>query len=157
MKGKVDDFKVLDKDVPIPLPKPRPKDYDSHPKSATPTYFEQAYIDRSPPGKMASVGFFINPVLGILGLIIAMVGLVVFHNMIAVMVGFALCLAGIIHIVIQLRDEELRSTMLFNRGVRLFNRERYRKAEQIFRRALTINPDNELARHGVRKAKTYRR
>ena len=154
--GQVSDFKVLDKDVQVPLPKPRPDDYDAWPKSNTPTYFEQEYIDRSPQGKMASVGFFINPILGFLGLIGVGVGVFLLNTTIMI-AGFVVCLAGVGHIIWQLRDEELRSKFQFNKGVRLFNRGRYRAAEEVFKRALDINPDNELARHGIRKAEIYRK
>ena len=156
LEGKVSDFKVLDKNAQVPLPKPRPKDYDDIPKSVTPNHFEKKYIDSSPPGKMASVAFFINPVLGVIGLIIAGVGAFML-NTIIMGAGLTACLLGIIHVVIQLRKAELRSTLRFNKGVRLFNNERYLDAEQVFRAALDINPNNELAKHGIRKAEIYRK
>ena len=172
--GKVSDFKVLDKNVKVPVPQPRPADYDLKYQSITqqqstqnqntqqqnpqqhytPNHFEQEYIDKSPPGKMASLGFFINPAFGFLGLIIVGVGAFLF-NPPAIIAGVLVCLVGVGHIVTQLKDPELRSTLMFNKGVRLFNRERYRAAEKSFKRALSINPKNELAQHGMRKAKTY--
>ena len=164
LEGKVSDFKVLDKSVKIPEPKPRPKDYDTRlkdPKNAkgpisyTPNHSEQEYIDSSPAGKMATVGFFINPFLGLLGLITVGVGAYLFNTVIMVL-GLLICMAGFTHIGIQLKDDKLRSTLQFNRGVRLFNRERYREAEQAFRRALITDPDNKLAKHGIRKAGLYK-
>ena len=155
MGGKVSDFKVLDKDAEVPLPKPRPADYDIRPKAATPNHFERQYIDSSPAGKMATIGFFVNPVLGVLGLILAGVGAFLINP--AIMVGgLILCMAGFIHIGVQLRERELRSTLQFNKGARLFNREKYREAELAFRAALTINPDNQLAKLGIRKAEIYK-
>lgn len=156
--GKVSDFKVLDKNAVVPLPKPRPADYDEIQKNRpiTPNHFEQEYIDRSPPGKMATVSFFINPLLGIAGLAVAVWGAFILSPPIGV-AGIVLCSAGMIHIVYQLRDEELRSKYIFNKGVRCFNKERYRRAEQLFKRALDVDPDNELARHGIRKAEIYKR
>ena len=153
--GKVSDFKVLDKDAQVPLPKPRPAGYDSLPRSATPNHFERQYIDRSPPGKMASVWFFINPILGFLGLVIVGAGAFLL-NQIVMIAGVLICVAGVVHIAAQLKKEELRSSMLFNKGVRLFNREQYGAAEDTFRRALAINPNNQLAKHGIRKAEIYR-
>jgi hypothetical protein len=154
--GKVSDFKVLDKGVTIPPPKPRPPDYDAWQKSKsnTPTHFEKEYIDRSPPGKMASVSFFVNPALGFLGLIAAGAGALLL-NMTVMIAGFGLCVAGVGHIIWQLRDRELRSNFQFNRGVRFFNRGRYRAAKQAFGRALDTNPRNELAKHGIKKAEIY--
>jgi len=104
---------------------------------------------------MATVGFFINPALGLLGLVTVAAG-AFFLNMPVIIAGVSACLAGVGHIVFQLRNEVLRSKLMFNRGVRFFNQERYRKAEETFRRALEINPDNELAKHGIRKAEIYR-
>ena len=156
-EDKVSEFKVLDKDAEVPTPRPRPKDYDTMPRSKTPNHFERQYIDSSPPGKMAAVGFFINPALGILGLIIAAAG--VFWPDIPdtgiMAIGMGVCLAGIIHVVMQLRNAKIRSKMQFNKGVRLFNHERYFAAEDAFRAALATDPNNELANHGIRKAKIY--
>ena len=156
LEGQVSDFKVLDKGTQIPLPKPRPKDYDNRPQSATPNHFERKYIDSSPPGKMAPVGFFINPLLGLLGLIIVGVGAFLLNTTV-ITIGAVICLVGFAHIGYQLRDAELRSKWQFNKGVRLFNQERYRSAEEQFKKALTTNPDNELAKHGIRKAGIYKK
>lgn len=159
LEGKVDNFEVLDKDMAaeIPIPKPRPADYDLLPKSDTPNHFERQYINRSPPGKMATVnvGFSVNPIIGFLGLILVGVGALLL-NSIVITAGAAVCFAGIIHIIAQLNASELKSRRLFNRGVKKFNRERYRAAEQLFRRSLKANPKNELAKHGIRKAEIYK-
>ena len=159
MEGKVDKFEVLDKELAaeIPKPKPRPSNYDLLPKSDTPNHFEQQYINRSPPGKMATVGLGINinPIIGFLGLITVGVGAYLL-NTIVITAGAAVCLAGLIHIIAQLNSSEVKSNRLFNKGVRRFNRERYRAAEKLFRRALRANPKNELARHGIRKAEIYK-
>lgn len=154
LEGKVSDFKVLDKGAEVPTPKPRPKDYDSIPKSATPNHFERQYIDSSPPGKMSTVGFFVNPVVGILGLILAGVGVFMLNTAITIG-GMLLCVAGVIHIGLQIQGTEIKSKMFFNNGVRYFNKERYREAEQAFKQALQVNPKNELAKHGIKKAKIY--
>ncbi|MCL2399607.1 MAG: hypothetical protein FWC91_07700 [Defluviitaleaceae bacterium] len=154
-EGKVADFKVLEDNIEIPLPKPRPKDYDSMPKKHTPTHFEKEYIDRSPPGKMVTENFSINPFLGFMGLIVVVVGLILF-NAAVIIVGGVIVLIGLLHLAMQLSNRELRSTLLFNKGVRNFNNERYSQAEYNFKQALKTNPNNELARHGIRKAEIYR-
>ena len=155
LEGKVSDFKILDKGTHVPAPKPRPVDYDTIQRSSTPTYFEQTYIDRSAPGKMATVSFFINPLLGFLGLIIVGVGAFTLDTAVMI-IGLVICLMGFVHIGMQLGNPELRSKLQFNRGVRLFNREQYLAAEQAFRRALATNQNNDLAKHGIRKAEIYR-
>ena len=155
IEGKVSDFKVLPKDAQIPTPKPRPQDYDTAPKNTTPNHLERTYIDSSPPGKMKTIGFFINPILGFLGLVIVGVG-VFLLNPIVMIVGLVVCMAGFIHIGIQLKDDELRSTLQFNKGVRLFNREKYNHAERAFKQALITNPNNKLAQHGLRKTEIYK-
>lgn len=153
-EGKVSDFQVLAKDAEIPPPKPRPPNYDEIQKNPTPNHFERKYIDSSPRGTMASVNFFINPFLGVLGLIIAGTGAVMLNTAIMA-VGMAVCFGGIVHVVTQLKNRELRGKMHFNKGVRLFNRGQYAAAEYSFRLASTIDPQNELARHGIRKAEMY--
>ena len=153
LEGQVHDFKVLNKNVRIPLPRPRPKDYDT--QNSTPNHIERQYIDRSPAGKMASVWVFINPILGVLGLIIVGAGIFLL-NTIAIVTGVGVCLVGVIHIINQLKDNKLRSMLIFNKGVWHFNREHYSLAEKTFKRALAVNPNNELAQHGIRKSKTYK-
>jgi len=154
--NQVSDFRVLDKDVQVPTPIPRPVDYDVRPKDTTPNYFEQQYINNSPPGKMTTVSFSFNPVVGIIGLVVAIIGIILSHVVTGVL-GSLICMAGIVHIFVQLRDDETRSTLLFNRGVRQFNREQYRQAGQTFKRSLAANPDNDLAKYGIRKAEIYSR
>ncbi|MCL1988830.1 MAG: tetratricopeptide repeat protein [Firmicutes bacterium] len=154
VEDNISDFKVLDKGAKVPDPKPRPDDYDFMPRNATPNHFERQYIDRSPKGKMATDSAFVNPALLILGFIIVGVSAAI-SNMYGTIGGITLAVAGIIHILYQLRDEVLRSKFMFNKGVRAFNRGRYKSAEHSFLRAFEINPDNELAKHGVRKAKIY--
>jgi len=160
LEGKVSNFKVLDKGTKIPPSKPRPPDYDAthtqNPKRVyTPNYAEQEYIDRSPPGKMASVGFFVNPALGFVGLLVVGAGALLLNTTV-ITVGVVVCILGALHIIAQLRNKVLRSKLIFNRGVSLFNRERYQEAEIQFRRALATNPDNELAQFGIRRTEIHK-
>lgn len=155
LDNQISDYKVLKKDAKIPKPKPRPRDYDKRQKAASaPNVIDQEYIDRSPKDQMATVNFYINVWVGLAGLILAIVSMVI--NIIWLLLASAVvCIAGLVHIYIQMKRSELASTLAFNKGVRLFNAHRYRQAEAAFQKSLQVNPDNELAKYGLYKVSLY--
>ncbi|MCL1997988.1 MAG: hypothetical protein FWG65_04390 [Turicibacter sp.] len=153
--NQVSDFKVLEKGAKVPIPRARPADYDSMPPKTSPNYFERKYIDSTPPGKMSPVSYFVNPAVVVIGALVAAAG-VFMWDVIIIMGGLVVCLLGLLHIAVQLQNAELRSKMSFNKGVKAFNREQYLMAERMFRKAINIDPENELAKYGVRKAEIYK-
>jgi tetratricopeptide (TPR) repeat protein len=150
----ISEFKVLKSDVKIPPPLVRPKDYDERQKNRRPSHFDREYIEKTTLDRMATVGFTFNPLVAILGFVIVAVGGFL-ANWIVMLAGAAVCVGGFTHIVVQMRRDTLRSILMFNRGVRHFNRERYREAEKCFKRALTFNPDNDKAEYGLYKVGLY--
>lgn len=154
LDNQISDYKVLKKDAKLPKPKPRPQDYDQRQAARKPNVIDQTYIDRSPRDRMATVSFRINLWVGLLGLVLVMIGAFV-HLLWLMIGGVLICVGGVGHLYFQMRNKELRSTLLFNRGVRRFNKQRYSEAEVAFQKALQANPDNELAQYGVYKVGLY--
>jgi len=150
--NQVTNYQVLKKNVKVPEPQPRPKDYDQ--RMHKPSRFDQDYIEQAPLDRMTTVDFSINPVIGIIGIAVSGLGLLL-GNIVMGLIGVLLCAVGITHLIIQLQNDELRSKLFFNRGVRLFNRERYREAERAFKKAMIADPDNELAKYGAYKSELY--
>jgi tetratricopeptide (TPR) repeat protein len=161
-ENQITDFKILKKDVKIPKPRPRPPDYDqqqaakkANVKSGASAAFDQTYLDRTSRDKMATVGFFFNPVIGIIGIIIVVMGLII-GNLWVIIAGTLVCVLGLAHIYKQWLNKELSSTVFFNLGVRRFNKEKYTEAERYFKRAVNDNPKNELAKYGLYKISLYK-
>jgi tetratricopeptide (TPR) repeat protein len=157
-ENQITDFKILKKDVKIPKPRPRPPDYDQQQaaKKANTSAFDKSYLERSPSrDKMATVSFSFNPVIGILGILIVVAGLVL-GNLWVIIAGAAVCVAGLAHIYKQWKNRELSSAVFFNLGVRKFNQEKYAEAEKLFKRAVSDNPKNELAKYGLYKISLYK-
>jgi hypothetical protein len=161
-ENQITDFKILKKDMKIPKPRPRPPDYDqqqaakkANVKSGTPAAFDQSYLERSSRDKMATVGFFFNPVIGIIGIIFVITGLIL-GNLWVIIAGALICVGGLAHIYRQWQNKELKSTVFFNLGVRRFNLEKFTEAERYFKRAVSENPKNELAKYGLYKISLYK-
>jgi hypothetical protein len=156
LDNQISDYKILKQNVKIPKPKPRPADYDQRQaaKAIRPSVLDQAYTETGPRDQMMPASFSINMLLGILGLL--MVGISLYLDIPwLIIVSGVVCVAGLVHVYMQIRAPVLSSTLLFNRGVRLFNKQRYQAAEIAFRKASTANPDNELAKYGLYKAGLY--
>ena len=155
LNNQISEFKTLKKNVQVPKPRPRPSDYDERQaKRKRDTEFNQAYLDMSPLDRMTQVSLRINPIIGILGIVLICVGIFV-GTPLFFGVGALVCACGLAHIIAQLRNRELRSAIWLNRGVRHFNGARYLKAEHAFRQALTHNARNELAEYGLYKVGLY--
>jgi hypothetical protein len=157
-ENQISDYKILKKDVKIPKPRPRPADYDrmQTAKKAGAGSFDSNYMDRSPSkDKMATVSFSFNPVIGVLGILTVTAGLVIGYLWV-IIAGAVICLAGLAHLYKQWRNKELSSAVYFNLGVRRFNKEKYADAERLFRRAVSDNPKNELAKYGLYKISLYK-
>ncbi|MDR1663738.1 MAG: hypothetical protein LBR83_02315 [Clostridiales bacterium] len=155
LDNQISDYKILKKDVTIPKPKPRPKDYDKQQSSRKPNNFDMEYMDRSPRDRMTTVSFRINLWLGVLGLLMVLAG--VFLQLIWLMiVSVLVCAGGVVHVYFQMKNDELRSVWSFNRGVRHFNKARYKEAGALFRKAVDANPENELAKYGLYKISLYK-
>jgi uncharacterized protein HemY len=104
---------------------------------------------------MTTVSFRINLWLGLAGLVLAIISIYL-TNIWMISLSALVCLSGLVHVYFQLKKEELKSTLLFNRGVRHFNRQRYKTAENYFRKSQEINPENELAKYGLYKISLYK-
>jgi Tfp pilus assembly protein PilF len=92
--------------------------------------------------------------LGILGLILAAIGVVMSH-IVVIVIAVAICLVGALHISVQWRNKEFRAKMHYNRGVKYFNRLQYQLAQIAFERALEINPNHKLANYGITRIGIY--
>jgi hypothetical protein len=155
LDDKISDYKVMRKDTKVPKPRPRPSNYDKKQANRKPNAIDLEYMEKSTRDRMATVGFSINLFIGILGLLMVLAG--VFTNLLWIIIGgAAVCLTGAVHIYVQLQNKELFSRLLFNRGVRKFNRARYHEAENDFKKALHANPKNELAKYGLYKTGLYK-
>jgi len=155
LENQISDYQILKKTVKVPKPKPRPRDYDRLQSSRKPNSFDAEYMKSAPRDRMAPVSFKIKLWVGLVGLLITLASLMI-GNLVVIIIGGAVCLAGFVHVYAQLKKKELRSVLLFNQGVRKFNKENYRDAELSFQKALNANPDNELAKYGLYKSDLFK-
>ncbi len=155
INNRISEFEVLKKNVKVPYPRPRPSDYDEKNtvfKVYTPESRElikSTSLDVLPFGEMK-----INIILGVLGLLLIIIS--VFVNIpVFTFVSIGICLFGVLHIFYQLSKKSLRSTITYNRGVMHFNSENYKKANILFKKALSIDEKNELAEFALSKSSFY--
>jgi tetratricopeptide (TPR) repeat protein len=154
-QGQISEYKILKKDVPVPPTRPRPKNYDERQKSRVPNDLDN-YVDNLPKRtRMAadSVGF--NPALAIVGFLTLFAGIAT-RNTYVIIAAMVLCALAAAHIYVQWQNKVFRAKMLYNKGVRHFNKMQYTLAKSAFERALSLNPNNELAKYGLVRVGIYK-
>ena len=152
MNNQISDYKVLKSNVEVPKPRPRPKNYEqlrTRVYSFDETPFINAGQDKLPGAKLS-----VNLAAGVVGILV-LAGYLLHSNIYILIAGGVLCVSGAAHIIYQIRRKQTRSVMLYNKGTRLFNGERYAEAELCFKKASLLDPDNEMAEYAVNKVAFY--
>ena len=154
-QGAISEYKILKKDVPVPPSKPRPSNYEELIKTRTPNFLDNYSENVAKRSTMTPEPVSIKLWVGVVGIIIALVG-VFTANVTAAVVGALLCAGGIAHISVQWRDKVFRSKIYYNRGVKFFNRMQYQSAQRLFDKALISDPNNQLAKYGLVRVGMYK-
>ncbi len=144
-------FKILPPNVTVPKPKKKPESTRS-PKSKV--YSFDKYKDGEQGDNLPSASIFINPLIGTLG-IFSFMGSIIMNNWIFMSISGVIAAIGILHIIKQVADKKFRSNFVYNRGVRAFKKEKYKKADNLFSKALALNPENEYAEYAKNKVFYY--
>ena len=152
LDNRVSNFRVLEATVKIPPPQPRPPGYELTQKNPINPRPLPIMNPSKRTERLRKMAYPFNPVLALLGLAAILAG-VIASQVILSLIGAGLFLAGVAHISYQLYRHRVK--LYFNRGVKLFDRERYAQAEIAFKRALTVDPDHELAQYGLYKIGFY--
>lgn len=160
LKGnQITEFKTLKSNVQIPKTKKRPPNYDTmfreNIKTASRVYsFDDTPFKEAGPDKLPTADVKINMWLGVIGL--AIIIIFAFTKVLALLIiGLPICVTGIVHISIQMSKRELRSIIAYNKGVRKFNKEKYNEAGLNFKKAILLNPSNEMAEYAANKMTFY--
>ncbi|MCL2386317.1 MAG: hypothetical protein FWC89_02095 [Defluviitaleaceae bacterium] len=152
---RIAEYRTMREDVPVPESRPRPPNYDEMQKDYVPNDLDN-YMDNLPlRTKMAPESVMINPLLAIAGFITVLIAFFV-ANTIAIIVGIILSILGAAHFYAQWKNKVIRGKMLYNKGVRHFNKMQYQLAKAAFKKALDTNPANELARYGLVRVGIYK-
>ena len=149
----ISEFKVLKKTVKVPAPKPRPKDYEKIAKtklySFDPAIFADVPRDRLPTSKLRA-----NIMPAVIGLLLLCANIALRNDALWI-AAVGLCALGAGVLFFQLRKPAQRSALVYNRGVRHFNKERYEKAADCFQRAAAFDEHNEMAEYALNKVRFY--
>ena len=153
-QGEISEYKVLRKDVPVPPSKPRPKNYDEMQKNRKPNDLDNYVENRKTHTEMKTEPVGMKMWVGIAGLLMVGFGLAI-SDPVVVVIAIIVCLGGVAHIYFQWANKEFRANILYNRGVRLYNKMQYEGARGAFEKALALNPKNELAKYGLVRVGMY--
>ncbi len=159
--NRISEFEILKRTAHVPKPRPRPANYDemnSRNKGSTKSKvyaFEKNSSQRiSPSDVLPFAPMKINPLLGVVGLIAVLIAALL--GIAPLTIGsIVLCFGGVGHLVFQLANRKLRSVISYNRGVMAFNSEKYSKANILFKKALSLDYENEMAEFGLNKVSFY--
>jgi hypothetical protein len=153
--NRISDYKVLPPNVAVPKPRRRPKDYDQkYTKSKAYSAIDTSVFSSQPTGRMPMADIKVNFIVGLLGLPIAVAGIVL-SSLPVIFIGMAVCLAGVGHILYQMVRPQLRSVLQYNAGARYFNKGSYREAEACFKRACEYDLKNEMAEYALDKVSYF--
>jgi tetratricopeptide (TPR) repeat protein len=156
-QGQISEYKILKKDMPVPKSRPRPNDYDE--KQATRKHNDlDNYVHNlaQPRARMQADSVFVNPFVGIIGFIVVIFGFLSNQNIPAIIAGMVICALGAAHIYVQWQNRNFRAKIHYNKGVRYFNRMQYQPAKAAFEKAMSLNPNNELAKYGLVRVGIYK-
>ena len=155
LDNEISNYQVLKKTAKVPHPKPRPKDYDLKQDSRLQNAFDIYYSQDNRRDHMVALSYKFNIWIGIAGLAVTAVG--VYLNLFWIIIaGTVICICGLAHVYIQLKNDEVKFALFFNSGVRKYNKGRYREAEVSFIKASRANPENKLAKHAIYKSNLYK-
>ena len=154
-KGDIKEYRTIKEDVPVPLSQLRPIDYDERQKHRVLNYLDNYTENIDKRIKMTPENVGINPVLGILGILMVLWGFAVLSTALIVTAAL-ISMAGAAHIFAQWQSKVFRAKIQYNKGVRFFNRMQYQEAKEAFSKALEINPNNELAKYGMVRVGIYK-
>lgn len=160
LKGnQVTEFKTLKSNVEVPQAKKRPKNYDAmfreKIKTASRVYsFDDTPFKQAGQDKLPTTDVKVNIWIGVIGLAIVIAFLFI-KMIVFLIIGILVCVTGIVHISMQMSKKETRSVLAYNSGVRKFNKEKYKEANFSFKKALLINPQNEMAEYAINKMTFY--
>ena len=152
--NRITEFKILQSTAKVPKLKKKP----AHLKRALPApkFFadEQEIAKSVEKGKLPFAPIRMNVWLALLGIAVMCVS-VYFLHMYAAAAGVVLCIAGMIHIFVQLSRPAMRSVFAYNHGTSLFNAGHYMEAELHFAKALRLDERNELAEYAAQKVRYF--
>lgn len=153
--GEVVDFKELSENVLVPKPKHKKSIKRKETKSKV-YYFQKSQNNNTNinQDKLSYSHIKFNPLLAVIGIPLFLSGIFLDNN-ITVGIGSVLALLGFFHILFQITRAEFRSTLSYNLGVVSFNKEKYKKAQKKFKKALKINSFNEFAEYGLNKVSFF--
>jgi hypothetical protein len=158
--NQIAEFRILDPKYILPELRKRPKGYVPqgdvvYPPSVAKAYtFDRKRFDRLPKHKLPMQPFFFNPLVVVAGLGTAVAGLVI-ENQTVMIVGTVLAILGLLHIGWQFTRPKLRSKMLYNTGVAMFNGGNYKAAKRTFIKAAEVDEFNEYAEYATAKVEFY--
>ena len=154
--GQVSEFKELGENVIVPKPRKRPKADRKPTKSKVYLFEREGGKLSNNPGEVAlpylSIKF--NTLIGIIGMPIFAIGIIMKNLMISG-AGGIVALIGFIHILTQVTKNEFKSNFYYNIGVSRFNKEKYAKSKKSFKKALSLNINNEYAEYALNKVSFY--
>ena len=160
LKGdEISDFKVVKNTAGLPKPRKKPDNV----RRAEIAELMTAFDYEEPAPTRTTVGqpslpygpITLHLQLAILGLIWLTFSLF-FNNFYVTLIGLSLLTLGFIHICFQLAKRRTRADINYTRGVILFNKGRYDRAQQYFDRTLELDSQNDLAKYASAKVKLYR-
>jgi hypothetical protein len=151
-KAQVSEYKVLRQDVNTPRPKPRPADYDLRQAYRKPNALDIQYGDGGnlPTDRMTTVAIRINMWIGLMGLVLVLLGFAL-QLLWLVALAAGVCVIGATHIGMQLRNRVIAGKILYNKGVRLYNKAQYFEAREAFEKSYRTDPGNDIAKYGIFK------
>jgi len=161
MGDKITEYKILAPGTSLPKPKPRPKGYAPKGKVVYPVNavvksytFDKDKFDKLPKDKLPYETLKFNPVIAVIGVIAAAVGIII-SNIVVIFAAAAVCVIGIAHIFFQLTRRTKRAAFAYNVGAFRFNRGSYKKAQKSFEKSASIDDMNEYAEFASDKVKFY--
>ena len=157
VNNEISEFEML-KNTAVPKPRKKPaslKRQEIKELMRVKTYSKELEVEKN-IGK-ASLPFGplgIKLHWAIIGLIL-MVGSIFTQDTVLIVGAMVIAASGVVHVLVQMRKKDTKSSLAYTMGVIRFNSGKYQKAERSLKKAAKLNPKNELAEYAVNKVKYF--
>lgn len=152
VNNKISKYEILKSTAKIPQSKPRPDNYDD----IMSKIYSFSNEEENDIGKdiLSYENVRINLLWALPGIVFLVVSMFL-GALILFIISAILCAVGFISIAKQISNNQKRSVVYYNIGAFYFNKEKYNKAETIFKKSVSLDKNNEQAEYALTKVKFY--
>lgn len=152
MENEITDMKILPSNTKTPEPIKRPKNYEPL-EVKSKVYSDETIYDNIMGDKLSKLSLKLNPIPTVISVVVATV--LVFVDTILGILGLGVALIILGMLLQKVFSKTTRAVILYNSGVNSFNAQDYDSASDKIKKAYELDSQNERIEYALTKVKYY--